>query len=101
MQRPFRWSERLAQTLIRRFVAIIAADVMQQRRELRIRLLVDAAVLLEAVTYAGAKLVDRPFRTGYADDGHIEQPTAHQRVQRRVELFVREIARRAEQHECV
>src|SRR5690349_7897713 len=74
---------------------------MQQRRELRVSLLVDAAVLFEAVAYAGAKLVDRPFGTGYADDRHVEKPAAHQRVQRRVELFVREIACRAEQDECV
>src|SRR4051794_24552034 len=74
---------------------------MQQRRELPVSLLVEAAVLLETVAYAGAKLIDRPFGTGYADDRHVEKPAAHERVQRRIELFVREIACRAEQHERV
>jgi len=47
------------------------------------------------------KLLERPAALGYADDGNIERAALHHRVQRREYFLIREIARSAEEHQCI
>ena len=58
-------------------------------------------MLLDAVARAGAELVDPPAGLRHADDRHVEMAAFHHCLQRRKDLLVREIARRAEEYQGV
>jgi len=49
----------------------------------------------------GPELLQVPSRLGDADDGHVQPPTADQRLQGRKDLLVSEIARHPEDHQSV
>jgi hypothetical protein len=46
-------------------------------------------------------LIARPSGLAHADNGHVETAAASHRLQRRKDLAIRQIARRAEKHERV
>ena len=58
-------------------------------------------MLLEAVTGPCPELVEVPAGLGYADDWHFEVATFQHRLQRREDLLVGQIARRAEEDQGV
>src|SRR5712692_7074170 len=81
-----------------RAVAVVAADVAHQRDELPKGDLVDTpAVLLQARAGALPEPVQRPARSGDADDRHVEVPAPDHRLKGGEDLFVREVARRAKE----
>ena len=82
-------------------VVVVAVDVVQLRRQLGEGVLVDAAVVLEAVAGAFAQLFDGPAGAGHADHRHVELAARDHGLQRGEDLLVREIAGGAEEHECV
>ena len=58
-------------------------------------------MFLDAVLGAGAQLIERPTVPGHADHRQIELATLRHGLQRREDLFVRQIAGRPEEHQCV
>ena len=59
------------------------------------------AVLLEAVARPRLELVEVPAGLGHADDRHVEVAALDHRLQRRKDLLVSQIARRAEENQRV
>ena len=101
VRRPLRGAERLAQRLEGGRVGVVAVDVPQQAAELLERRGVETAVLLEAVARPRLELVELPAGLRHADDRHVQVTALQHRRERREDLLVREIARRAEEDECV
>ena len=93
--------ERPAQLVVRRGVGVIAVNVAQPRGEVREGRLVDPAVLLQALASAGAQLVKAPAGPRHADDRHVKLAAADQRLERREDLLVRQVAGGAEEHERI
>ena len=60
MQRARRPVQRLPQALVGGRILVVAADVLQPRRQLRKRAGIDIAIVLEAVARPLAQLVQRP-----------------------------------------
>ncbi len=83
-------------------VAIVAVHVTQQASQPGECLAVNALLgASQAVAGVGPELLQVPSRLGDADDGHVQPPTADQRLQGRKDLLVSEIARHAEDHQSV
>ena len=102
VERPLGAAQRLAQPIERVRIFVVAVDVAKQTRELGEGGRVDtAAVRLEAVARARAKLIEVPARLGHADDGHVEATTLDQGLQRREDHLVRQVAGRAEEDQRV
>jgi hypothetical protein len=79
---------------------IVAIDVLEQAAELA-AVLRFGAVRAQAVAHVSAQAVDAPRTPCDADDRDVELSRAHQRLQRGVNFFRREITGGAEQHERV
>jgi hypothetical protein len=78
-------------------VGVVAVDVAQQREQL----VVGVVVLGDRVVRALLEVVEIPTGLGDADDRHLEDAAADQRVQGGEDLLVREVSRRAEEDEGV
>ena len=101
MQRARRPVQRLPQALVGGRILVVAADVLQPRRQLRKRAGIDIAIVLEAVARPLAQLVQRPAGASHAYDRHIQMARADQRLQRRENLLVGQVAGRAEENEGI
>ena len=101
VRRALGGAELPANGLERRRISVIAVDVAQHSAQRVERHGVKPAVLLHAVARAGTELVDGPPGLRHADDRHVEMAALRHRLQRREDLLVREIARRAEEHERI
>src|SRR5205085_4487771 len=98
VKRPLRLAERLAQLGEGGALAIVAINVAQQADEARHRLLVAGRhECLETVAHAPRELLGLPAGARHPDDGHAEQPAAHQVIERRIDLAIAQIAGGAEQ----
>src|SRR5689334_17758004 len=84
--------QRLPQTLISRRIVIVAADVLQALRKPRERGIVDAAVVLDALTRAFSQLRQVPSASRNPDDGDVEAAAAEKRLKRGKDLLVREVS---------
>ena len=85
-------AELLAEGDVGRGSAVVTADVAEPLHQLREDRLVEAVVVLDALSGARAELLDRPLRPGNADDGHLKVPTTFHRVERWKDLLVNEVA---------
>ena len=101
MRRPSRGAELFADRLIGRGVVVIAIDIAQQTAQLVVSRRIQSTVLLEAVAGPCPEPVEVPAGLGYADDWHFEVATFQHRLQRREDLLVGQIARRAEEDQGV
>src|SRR5262249_52349420 len=101
MQRALRLAHLAAQGGEGSLVGIIAVDVTQEGAQLLEGAAIEAAVMREAVPGACAELLDRPCGLGDADDGYVQEASFDQRLQRRKNLFVGEIARGAEEDQGI
>ena len=81
MQRPLGLAQFLAQFLIRRRVAVVALHGAQELRQLLVSLLIQGAVLLQAVFGALLELVQGPG-PGHPDNGQIKAFIPDQPLQR-------------------
>jgi hypothetical protein len=101
MNRMFRVAELFAERGERREVAVVAIDVLEEADQLRERRLVDTAVLGEALARSVAQLIEIPPGFRDTDDRHGQPAGAHERLERRKDLLVRQVAGGAEEHERV
>ena len=101
VQRTRRPVECLPQTLVRRRILVVAADVLQPRRQFHKRVGIDSAIVLEAVARPLAQLVQRPAGAGHAYDRHIQLAGSDQRLQRGKDLLIGQIAGCTEENEGV
>ena len=95
--------ERLAQALERAWGLIVSGHVTQERGQLVESGAVHAAAvfLLHAVPRTGAQLLDGPRLPRDPHDGSVEATLLHHLVERRKHHLVREVSRRAEEHERI
>src|SRR4029079_11129747 len=91
-QRLPRRSELRTQSIERGLVAVIAFDEAKVARELRERAPIEAAKLLQAVADPRAPSAQVPARTADADDRHVELAVLDERLQRRVDLAMHQVA---------
>ena len=82
-------------------VVVVAIYIAQQAHQLLKGLGMNAAMLLNAVLGASLQLVQIPAGLGHADDRQFEALIADQPLQRRKNLFVRQVARSAQKHKCI
>jgi len=101
VQRSHGTAQSLFQVLVGRGVAVIAVDIAQLLAEPGERILVNAAILLQAVARTLAQLVQGPASAGHFDDGHIQLAAPNQGLQRGKNVLVRQIAGGAEEDEGV
>src|SRR6202789_2197500 len=101
MKRLFRRAQLFAQLGESVRIVVVAVHVPQKARQFVERILVEAAESFETVLGARFKLIKIPTCFGHADDWQIEPLIANQALQRRKDLFVREIAGGAEKHKGV
>jgi hypothetical protein len=64
-------------------------------------LVVDPGRSPDAVGHAILETRQTPFWEGNADDRHLQRASLGERVERRENHFVREIARYTEEHQCI
>jgi len=76
-------------------------DITQQAVQLAERFLVQSTVIFQTIADAAAQLVEGPAGPAYADDRHVERPSFDHRLKRWEDLFVGEVASRAEENEGV
>ena len=98
-----RAAEGLTQRLEGGLVAVVPVDVAHELREPAERALVvdTTAVRLDAVAGPVAQLLHRPRRGRDADHGHAQLAPLEHVVERREDLLVGQVARRAEEHQRV
>ena len=102
VQRPLCRTELTTQKIEGRRISVIAVDKAKQRRELVEGRAVDAAaVRLQAVLCTGPELIEAPPRLRDTDDRHVQMPALHHRLERREDLLVREVSRRAEEDQGI
>src|SRR4029450_11498174 len=101
VQGPLGVAQGLAELLEGLGVGVVAVDVAQQPRQLGERLLVDLAVVLEAVVGPPAQLFQVPTRPGHADDGHVQAAALDQCLEGGEDLLVGEVAGGTEEHDGV
>ena len=94
-------AERLPQSLEGRWRFIVAGDVRESTGKGGERAGVEAAVCGDAVACPLAQLLDGPVGLRHADHGHVEMSAPRQRLKRRKNLFIRQVAGRAEEHKRV
>ena len=100
-ERPLRVAERLPDAREGLEVAVVARHVLQQRREPRERGLVDGAARRHALAHALDQLLAGHRQPSDADDRHVQLPAGDERLQRRKDFLVREIAGHAEDDQRV
>ena len=101
IQRATRSAQRGSQLPERLWVAVVAVHILQMRRQRRKRARIHAAVFLEALVRAGLERVEVHLRLRHPDDRYLEITAPDQRLKGRKDLPVRQVAGRAEEHECV
>ena len=82
-------------------LAVVTGHVLQQRRQASERGLVDGASRRHAAPHALDQLLAGHRQPSHADDGHVQLPAGGERLKRRKNLFVREVAGDAEHDEGV
>ena len=100
VQRPRSVTQRLPQVVERCRVLVVAGDVLQIGGKLSERLFVNPAVFVQTVAGPRPKVIEVPG-PGHADDRDIEVTTLDHRLQRRKDLLVGEVARDAEDNQCI
>jgi hypothetical protein len=80
---------------------IITGDVREPIGEFRKGLVINAAVCGDTVARPSPQLIGRPLRLRDPDHRDVEMAAAGQRLERRKDLLVREIAGCAEEYERV
>jgi len=101
VQRPGGAAQSFLKALVSRGVVVVAANIPELSAEPGERVLIDAAVVRQAVACAFAQPVERPVRARHADDRHIQLAAAHERLQRGEYLLVGEIAGGTEEHKGI
>jgi len=101
VQRVRSTAELLAERGVGGRSAVVAADVVKPLLELREDRLVEAVVLLDALTGARPKLLDRPIGSGDPGDGHLEATPPFHRIESGENLLVNEVAGGPEEDEGV
>ena len=100
-QRSLRVAERLPDLGEELELAVVARDVLQQRRETRERGFVDSAPRRHAASHALDQLLAGHRQSSDADDRHVQLPAGGERLKRRKDLFVGEVAGHPEYDERV
>jgi hypothetical protein len=99
--RPFRIPQRRSHRRECRGLLIIAGDIRESRAEVRKCRWVQRAVCSDAVSRALAQALQRPIRSGHAEDRNVQSAATTHGVQGREDLLVRQIAGGAEQDQGV
>ena len=83
-------------------VVIVPAHVTEQGQKMvQGALVIDPARSLDAVLHAIVQIRQTPFRGGDADDWDVQGASFRQRIERREDHLVGEIARHTEEDQCV
>src|ERR1700761_6220675 len=98
---PLSGSQLFTDALERGGIIVIAVHVAEETAQFVEGGWIESAVLLETVPRALAKLLEAPSRLGHADHGNVEVSPLRHRVQRREDLLVRQVARRAEEDQGI
>src|ERR1700683_1067878 len=101
MRRTLRSVECFAKRLQSRGVGVVAANITKQSAELFECRRIDSAVMLEAVMRPCTKLVQTQAISGHTDNWNVEVAPFHHRLQRREDLLICQIARCAEENQCI
>ena len=94
-------AQRLVQPAKRCRLSVVSVDVAQAAAQRGAGAFVQIRVPLETVPDPVAQAIDIPAAAPHADDRNVKLASSGQRLQRRVDLPVREIAGCAEQHQRV
>ena len=95
-------AQRLAQVLERARIVVADAGEPHEFRELRPGIRIEpVAAGLEALPGTFTKLLEIPFPAAHAHDRNVEVAGLDHPLQRGVDLLERQVARRAEEDECV
>jgi hypothetical protein len=98
---PRRPAKRFSQTAERLPRTVISSDILESCRERREGARVHAAVFLETLAGMGSKLVEALSRPCHSDDWHVEVSAPGHRLECRVDLLRRQIARSAKENKCI
>ena len=101
VRRPLGRPELPAQGIERRRIAVVAVDIVEQAGQLLERRRIEPAVFFHAVARAGTKLLEGPAGPGHTDHRHVELTALRQRLERRKDLLVGQIAGGAEKDQRI
>ena len=98
---PLGGPELAAQGIERRRIAVVAVNILEQAGQFLERHPIEPSVFFHAIARAGTKLLEGPAGPGHTDHRHVELTALRQRLKRRKDLLVGQIAGGAEKDQRI